>query len=113
MVNFLINKNLDINILTKNSVKFVILFNKNYFLKYKISGNFRFFFNKGNNILNLKTNLLFYNLKEINFFLKNYSFSINFYFKKKIKFAGKSYKIKKRGLKFFFKFNKSHIEIVT
>jgi len=44
--------------------------------------------------------------------LKNYIYSINFYFKKKIKFSGKSYKIKKRLNKFFLKFNKSHLEII-
>ena len=59
----------------------------------------------------MKLNLFFLNYNKINFFLKSYVYSINFYFKKKIKFIGKSYKIKKRINKFFFKFNKSHIEI--
>jgi hypothetical protein len=113
MINFLINKNSDINIIEKKSVKYVVIYNKNNFIKYKISKKFNFFFNKNSNVLNLKLNLLFYNYNKINYFLKNYIYSINFYFKKKIKFIGKSYKIKKRLNKFFFKFNKSHLEMIN
>ena len=113
MVNFLINKNVSLNIIKKKNVKYILLFNKNNFIKYKISDNFKFFFNKDCNILNLKVGLFKENYKYINLFLKSYIFSINFYFKKKIKFIGKSYKIKKRSNKFFFKFNKSHLEIIN
>ena len=113
MINLLVNKNLDLTIIKKRNLKYIIIYNKNNFIKYKISKNFNFFFNKNSNVLNIKINLFFLNYKKINFFLKNYVYSINFYFKKKIKFLGKSYKIKKRINKFFFKFNKSHLEIIN
>jgi len=113
MINFLINKNSDINIIEKKYVRYVVIYNKNNFIKYRICKKFNFFFNKNSNVLNLKLNLFYYNYNKINCFLKNYTYSINFYFKKKIKFIGKSYKIKKKINKFFFKFNKSHLEIIN
>jgi hypothetical protein len=35
MINFLINKNLNLNIIKKKNLKYVVIFNKNNFIKYK------------------------------------------------------------------------------
>ena len=112
-LSILINKNLKLTIIIKGGGKFIILSNNWFYTKYKINNNTNLFFNKNNKILNLKINYRLNDVDYLNDFIKNYNFSINSFFMKKIKFSGKSYKIKKKTKKIIFVFNKSHIEVVT
>lgn len=112
-LNILINKNLELTIVIKKEEKFIILSNNLFYIKYKINNNTNLFFNKNNKILNLKINYRLNDVSYLNDFIKNYNFSISSFFIKKIKFSGKSYKIKKKKKKIIFVFNKSHIEVVT
>ena len=43
MINLLVNKNLDLTIIKKRNLKYIIIYNKNNFIKYKIIKNFFFF----------------------------------------------------------------------
>ena len=54
-LNILINRNSNLNILKKNKEKYLVIFNKKYFLKYRLCNKFKLFFNLNCWNLNLKS----------------------------------------------------------
>lgn len=45
-LNILINRHSNLNIVKKNKGRYLIIFNENFFIKYKLSNNFKLFFSK-------------------------------------------------------------------
>ena len=111
--NTFLNKNLSLNILLKNSSYYIIIFNKNFFVKYKISKNNNIFFNTHGFSLNIKFKQIKLNMIKSVEFVNKLNYSLNNYFLKKITFTGKSYKIKKKTKCLYMIFNKSHKEVLT
>ena len=110
MGNYLIvNKNIDILILKKNKKKFIIFISKNYYLKYCIKFDSNLYFNKNCKTIVFKNNLYCDFINKKKYFLKILLFNLNNYVVKKIKFLGKSYKIKKKKQNIYLEFNNSHL----
>ena len=107
-----LNNNMSYNLIKKNNFFFLILFNKNYYIQYKINNLVTINYSKNCKTIILYTpylitkNKLNKNIQ----FINEYNFSVISYFFQKITFSGKSYKIKKRRF-IFLEFNKSHKEI--
>jgi len=109
MENYLIiNKNINICILQKNKKKFIIFASKHYYLKYYIKEGNILYFNKNCRTISFKKTNYDGFLQNKQYFLKILLFNLNNYTIKKIKFLGKSYKIKKKKKNFFLEFNNSH-----
>jgi len=106
-----LNNNINYILIEKKRVKYIIIFTKTNFLKYKISNKLSIYFNKGCKAMELRMSFLCNTLQETEKLINIHNFSLINYFVKKINFTGKSYKIKKKTV-FIFEFNKSHIEIV-
>lgn len=109
----LINNNLNITLIKKNKIKFLLVYSKYYYIKYIVSNNFNIYFNKNCNTLVLKNSISGNHNLKLNEVLSIQSFQIIHYFYKKIVFTGKSYKIKKTSNNLSLEFNKSHQEIVS
>ena len=107
-----IDKKLNFTILKKKNKKFIIIFSKNYFLKYCINIGITIYYNKSCRSLILKTILFTKYPDELRNMFSTNNYSLVNYYTKKIKFTGKSYKIKKSSNYFSFEFNKSHLEII-
>ena len=110
--NTFLNKNLSLNILLKHKNYYIIIFNKNFFLKYKISKNNNIFFNVYALSLSINYKQITLDIRNGIKFITRISYSLNSYFLKKITFTGKSYKIKKRKKCLYLIFNKSHKEML-
>ena len=109
----LINNQLNINLIKKKDIKFLIVYSKYYYIKYIINDNFNLYFNKNCNTLVLKNIKIASNKCSITKALNIQNFQMTNYFCKKIVFTGKSYKIKKTSNNLLLEFNKSHQEIVS
>lgn len=110
-LNIILNKSLDLNVLKKNESLFIIVFNKLYYVKYKICNKSKLFYNKNCKSLSLKFFFITTSNKGINNLIQGVNFSIYSYYTKKITFIGKSYKIKKKKKLLYTVFNKSHKEL--
>lgn len=108
----------DINILLvkhkKKEAETLIINSNYYFIKYTLNKNITFQYNKGCRILNVYVtdksvwrglSNLVSTICKLKYEVSNYTF-------KKIKFIGKSYKIKKCLNYFSLEFNKAHIELL-
>ena len=111
-INIIANCNSSTNILKKDEKTFIVIFNEFFYVKYHLNKNYLIFYNKNNNSIILKLPTYTYKINKLNQNILNYNKVINFHFLGKIKFIGKSYKIKKKANVFFFYFNKSHIEFI-
>lgn len=111
--NTFLNKNLSLNILLKSKNYYIVIFNKNFFLKYKISKDSNIFFNAHSLSLSINYKQITLDINKSIGFIAKISYSLNNYFLKKITFTGKSYKIKKKKKYLYLIFNKSHKEILT
>jgi len=109
----LINNNLNILLLKKNNLKFLIIYTKYYYTKYLLNDDINIYFNKNCNTLDLKHKMPLIKFFNINESMAIQNFQITGYFYKKIFFSGKSYKIKKTNNNFLLEFNKSHPEVIT
>ena len=94
--NTFLNKNLSLNILLKSKNYYIVIFNKNFFLKYKISKDSNIFFNAHSLSLSINYKQITLDINKSIGFIAKISYSLNNYFLKKITFTGKSYKIKKK-----------------
>ena len=112
-LNIILNKNLDFNILKKNCSVFIILFNKLYYIKYKVCNKSKIFYNKNCKSLSLKFFFITVNNKYMGDLIKNINFSVHSYYTRKVVFVGKSYKIKKKKKLLYTVFNKSHKEFFS
>jgi len=110
-LNIILNKNLDFNILKKKNDTFIIIFNKLYYIKYKVCNKSKLFYNKNCKSLSLKFFFITINNKYLGSLIQSVSFSIYSYYTNKIIFTGKSYKIKKKKKLLYAVFNKSHKEL--
>jgi len=110
-LNIILNNSLDFNVLKKNESMFIIIFNKLYYIKYKICNKSKLFYNKNCKSLSLKFFFVTINKQYISNLIKNINFSIYSYYINKIVFTGKSYKIKKKKKLLHAVFNKSHKEL--
>ena len=110
-LNIILNKNINFNLLKKNKNIFIIIFNEVYFIKYKLNNDSKLFYNKNCKSLSLKIFFITINKLLVTEVIKCINFSIYNYYIKKIKFVGKSYKIKKKKKILHTIFNKSHKEI--
>lgn len=111
-ISVITNCNSSTNILRKDNKTFLIIFNDLFYIKYHLNKNYLVFYNKNNKSTVLKLPLYAYKINKVNQNLFDYNKLINFFFLNKIKFTGKSYKIKKKACAFFFYFNKSHTEFI-
>ncbi len=107
-----INNRINTLLLRKQNKKFLLLFSQNYYIKYQINDQVSIYFNKNSRTLVLNTPLFLTNYNKIQKNIFQISYSITNYYCKKIKFTGKSYKIKKTQTHFAFEFNKAHTELV-
>jgi len=112
-LNILINRHSNLNIIKKNKGRYLIIFNENFFIKYKLSNNFKLFFSKNCWNLNLKTWSVVISASRVESLTRSINSTIGSYFLKKITFKGKSYKIKKKRKFFFLTLNKAHFEIIN
>ena len=112
------NKNINLIVLKKKNSKIILFISKYFYLKCYIPKTTNIYFNQNCGTLTLKNK---YNINAYNYdhnkykkkyFLKTLLFSLNNYIIKKIKFIGKSYRIKKKKRSFFFEFNNSHIMVL-
>lgn len=110
-LNIILNKSLDFNVLKKNESVFIIIFNKLYYIKYKICNKSKLFYNKNCKSLSLKFFFITTNSKYMSNLVQGINFSIYSYYTNKIIFTGKSYKIKKKKKLLYAVFNKSHKEL--
>lgn len=110
-LNIVLNKSIGFNVLKKNKNIFVVIFNEVYFIKYKLNNDSKLFYNKNCKSLSLKVFFITINKLYISKVIEGINFSIHSYYIKKIKFIGKSYKIKKKKKALYTIFNKSHKEI--
>ena len=101
-INIIANCNSITNILKKDEKIFLIVFNEFFYIKYQLNKNYLIFYNKSNNSIILKLPMYVYKINKLNQNILNYNKVINLYFLDKIKFTGKSYKIKKKACIFFF-----------
>jgi hypothetical protein len=118
-INIPLNNKLDFNILKKNKLNFLIIFNDSLFVKYTFSNDALIHIIQHFNYINIKLSF-FSEYNNIQSFLENTSSAINVYSSKKVIFSGKGYKLKKfnktlQNLKhdlISFYFNTSHINIM-
>lgn len=113
-----INPTTNFTLVKKNNKKSLILYSNYYFIKYLLNDNSNVYFNNSCRVLVLKNfSTTHYNNRQhlTNGYgaIKNLAYEITSYIVKKIRFLGKSYKIKKCLNYFSFEFNKSHIEIIV
>lgn len=108
----IILNNLNYNLIKKNNKYYLVVFNKNYFVKLKINSNAKIYFNKHCKTILLLTTFFTSDIIKSELLINNLNFSLNNYFSCKLSFVGKSYKIKKKNKSFIFEFNKSHVECI-
>lgn len=99
-------------LLKRNNKKFLVLYTKNYYTKYSLDYGINIHFNKHSRTLVLNIPSYYPCLKNLQGFVSNLNFSLVNYYCNKVKFTGKSYKIKKTKSYFMFEFNKSHVELI-
>lgn len=111
-----INPKTELTLLKKNECKVLILHSKNYFIKYILNKSLGVYFNKNCRVMVLKGSVGGLNRLSVGIcknILNTLNFELTNFVVKKIKFLGKSYKIKKCINYFAFEFNKAHIEVVV
>jgi len=111
-ITIFLNKNINTFLLAHNDKKFLIFYSKVYFIKYTVQNSVNIFFNKNSRTLTISSKGSFLSKNLIEKYFKELCFSLGNYYQKKIKFSGKSYKIKKTQNYFDLEFNKSHKELV-
>lgn len=100
-----ISKNLNIKLIIKNNIKYILLFNCSFLIQFQID------IEKNNIIFCKVTRRLIFKGSEKSFYiLKKCILSLNHYFYKKIKFKGKGYRLAKTKKCVDFMFNKAHPE---
>jgi hypothetical protein len=102
--------NMHFLIIKSNSQQFIYIYN-NFFFFFICINNYKYYFNKILNILELNS-ICLNNSLHISKYLNNFLFSWDHIFTKKIIFSGKGFKIRKKQNFIFLFFNRAHASLL-
>lgn len=111
-ISITLHKSTQVLILQNKLNKYLIFHTPHYYIKYPLHELVEIYFNKNCKAIELRSRTALNNWGFWKPIIDYNNYSLSHYFVKKIKFSGKSYKIKKATKYFLFEFNKAHFELV-
>merc|ERR1712023_72811 len=97
----LVDNKLNLTLLKKKNVKYLIIYTKYYYIKFVLNKSINVYFNKNCNILELKQNKTLYSKYNATTELSKQTFQITNYFYKKFSLVVKVIKLKKLLIIFY------------